>query len=1017
MLNHALLFYCLCQSLGTNLVLGSISRITVEEESNSDEFTTTFESESERPTSSTRNGPNFHPGCSLVVNSSQSSSYPSIQSGNINVDQTYKSTSSNPSDILPTSLPTADPMQDIRNPTFGHNGIDDAWENIHPITSNQSNMPSSPPIADPPQVPSNPDNIDTPYPTIQSDDAWENIYPIRPTGTKPPCIPSAIPISSPTTVHPTTQSDDPWESNNPISISSRSPDIPSSLPIADPSRVPSNTDNIDSPYPTMQSDDEWESIDPNSPTKSRSIPSVIPSSSPIANIESQHPTTQSDDTRESNNPISISSSTPSDIPSSSPTTDIGSLHPTTKSDDPWKSNNPISISSSTPSDIPSSSPVADPSRVPSNLDNIDSPYPTMQSDDEWESIDSIRPTGTKSPGIQSVIPSSSPLANIESQHPTTQSDDTRESNNPISISSSTPSDIPSSLPSISDPSEGHSQIPTLPSDDETVNDPVLSKKPNILLIIADDVGTGDIPQYWNSGYVDMPNIGMLSEKGVTFTDFHSTPLCAPSRYMLLSGNYQHRGRKANGSWNLEYEHNQFLTNQKSISEVLQTQGYHTGILGKWHLGAKIPPLGSKNRTNYLTAKQHDWSLPLYDGPQAIGFDESYITIGGIQESPYSFFRNGMLTTNIEDVHFWKEGTYRTEARDESVIIRAGEGDSSWDSTAYNKILVNESESFLDNHMENRKGDPFFLYVALGSVHIPHTPPRHYLDNTPVLGEYPGKHLDMLFEMDKVVGSLVSLVEKRKLSGDTIIMFTSDNGGIRYSEKSNVPHRPSGPLRGSKGQIWEGGHRVPMIMRYDGKFPQKQKRNHPLGLNDVYATICELVGAKVPIQSARDSVSFADYIVSNNTKALRKSLATFDFRKGMLQGDSYRLGGLKIVRQYHEFSLKASSVELYNLNTDLSETKDLSREPEYSSIIDQMLQQLTALGPCPDDVKGKFEVEREGFSFNVTCNFFRKKPYKCTKFVEGELYCNSICGRHHKACHPEKYGTPTGITRTLRRRSD
>lgn len=116
---------------------------------------------------------------------------------------------------------------------------------------------------------------------------------------------------------------------------------------------------------------------------------------------------------------------------------------------------------------------------------------------------------------------------------------------------------------------------------------VAAKKPNIVVIFSDDVGTGDVPGYWeNSGLVDMPNLEDLLQHGTTFTDAHSTPLCAPSRYVLLSGNYQHRGEKFGGSWTVNYEGNQFRASQRSIADLLKGEGYATSMFGKWHLGGK-----------------------------------------------------------------------------------------------------------------------------------------------------------------------------------------------------------------------------------------------------------------------------------------------------------------------------------------------------------------------------------------------------------------------------------------------
>ena len=335
-----------------------------------------------------------------------------------------------------------------------------------------------------------------------------------------------------------------------------------------------------------------------------------------------------------------------------------------------------------------------------------------------------------------------------------------------------------------------------------------TKKPNILLILADDVGTGDIPHYWKeNSLVSMPNIDNLSAKGVTFMDAHSTPLCAPSRYMLLSGNYAHRGESTKGSWNFAQGRNQFSLNQKSIAEVLRDGGgYNTAMFGKWHLGAGIPRNDDLaiNSTHLLTEPRHDWSRPLIDGPQEIGFDTSYITTGGIQAHPYAFFKDGFLTIEPSDSRFWKVGSYPM-SRGTSMIAgskRQGEGSVDWDSSAYNMILVNETTAFIEDHLQKGEDDPFFAYVALGSVHGPHSPPDRYLDGDPVVGTYATKHMDLLLEMDKVVGSLVTLIEEKNLAEDTIIIFASDNGGGKGTDPS-TGHYSNGPLRGRKGMIYEG----------------------------------------------------------------------------------------------------------------------------------------------------------------------------------------------------------------------
>ena len=142
--------------------------------------------------------------------------------------------------------------------------------------------------------------------------------------------------------------------------------------------------------------------------------------------------------------------------------------------------------------------------------------------------------------------------------------------------------------------------------------------------------------------------------------------------------------------------------------------------------------GSLNITNIITAGGHDWTQALIGGPQSIGFDNSFITSEGIQNHPYSFFRDGYLTTDVSDAVLWKKTSYKTTFG-RSRVFRQGEGDPAWDSTKYNQILVNETEAFLDEYLANGSTDPFFTYVALGAVHAPFSPPYTYLDGTKIAG--------------------------------------------------------------------------------------------------------------------------------------------------------------------------------------------------------------------------------------------------------------------------------------------
>ena len=199
--------------------------------------------------------------------------------------------------------------------------------------------------------------------------------------------------------------------------------------------------------------------------------------------------------------------------------------------------------------------------------------------------------------------------------------------------------------------------------------------------------------------------------------------------------------------------------------------------GKWHIGAKV---NRKNGAPFdydriLSSSNHDWTIALGQGPQDIGFDASLISLCGIQATPYTFFRDGYLQTKMTDVAYWEVGSYN-QPRGESIIRRAGEGDINWDSSAYNQIVVEDTLDFINNHVKTNPDQPFFSYVALGAVHGPHSPPNEYLDQTPIKGTYPTPHMDMHLELDLAVGTLIDTIDSSGLASNTLIIFTSDNGG-------------------------------------------------------------------------------------------------------------------------------------------------------------------------------------------------------------------------------------------------
>ncbi len=339
---------------------------------------------------------------------------------------------------------------------------------------------------------------------------------------------------------------------------------------------------------------------------------------------------------------------------------------------------------------------------------------------------------------------------------------------------------------------------------------------------------------------------------------------------------------------------------------------------------------------------HNWTKAIEQGPTDIGFDESYVTAGGIQNPPYAFIRNGVIEAQATDnVRMWRKGAYGMPHGVSKIKVK-GEGIDTWDSSAYNMILVNETESFIDMHLNKMSngGDdvPFFTYVALGSVHIPHSPPYTYLDGSAVSGVYNNVHFDMLGEMDKVVGSLIQILEDRDLLQDTIVIFTSDNGGLNKTE--NIFYS-NGPLQGLKGSLYEGGHRVPMTIRWeDGNVPSGESRSELVALNDLYATLCDLAGVDVPSDQAVDSISFASYLKDEKQDTnLREEFGVWRYKGVKFYGEALRKGEMKFIH-YAD-----GDIELYNLTDDLSESNNIADGNE--ALVADMVAILKKIGPSAE----------------------------------------------------------------------
>ena len=483
---------------------------------------------------------------------------------------------------------------------------------------------------------------------------------------------------------------------------------------------------------------------------------------------------------------------------------------------------------------------------------------------------------------------------------------------------------------------------------------VCAYRPNILVFLADDMGYGDSQVYNPDSKIPMPNLDRLAEDGMVFTDFHtSASYCAPSRYSFMTGNYQWRGLFPEGQWDYKAG-SQILHGQMSLADIVKTSGYHTAIFGKLHLGGEFYIENSSEFANlYTSSYQVDFGRGLIDGPLSYGFDYSFTLLRGIQRPPYAYFENDQLVCDPQDLITWEVGIYG-----DSEIMEWGKGLGmpDYDSSAVGPDLTQKAIDFIDQHHQmnttNGTDTPFFLYYAAQSAHQPWTPPEYFY-GTPVrdvTGMTP--HTDMIYEVDVALGKLLDELESRGLLDDTLIIFASDNGG--KPDELIYGHDAVGGLRGRKGTIWEGGHRVPFVVRWgDGTLPGSMippgtTRSQLLGAQDIAATIAALIEYDLPADQAYDSFNFLPVLLGEQSDS-------DPVRDHLIMEDFYAASGVphanNFVSEFFAFRMdqwklilntQNQVIGLYDLDDDLTESHNLMNVSEHSDRIAYMRNRFIEL---------------------------------------------------------------------------
>jgi arylsulfatase A len=435
-------------------------------------------------------------------------------------------------------------------------------------------------------------------------------------------------------------------------------------------------------------------------------------------------------------------------------------------------------------------------------------------------------------------------------------------------------------------------------------------RPNIVFIMADDMGYGDLGCY-GATMIKTPHCDRLAREGRRFTDAHTPAAsCSPTRFGLLTGGYPWREGRVPGalSGNESYK---LRDGEPTVANLLKGAGYATGCVGKWHLGTQLK-------------RPVDWNAPLTPGPNTAGFDYYFGVINSHNQAPFVLVENDRILNLKPGQKIIVEGE-----RDQT------EGPRLRDENALETTQAAKAVEFIEKNHDR----PFFLYYAAAAVHDPYTPAPKWKGTSPV-----GVYGDYVQEFDGAVGEVLSALDRLKLAENTIVVVTSDNGG-QQGRGSDAGHKVNGNLRGAKGTAWEGGHRVAYLLRWPGKVPAGTVCDETICHVDFMATVGALLGVDLPANAGPDSFNVLPaWLGESSEKPLREATVCVGTNSLIL---SIRQGPWKLIvsadGKYQEPRPNTKDIkrtlpgpQLFNLAVDPSEQNNLAAtEPT-------RLKELTAL---------------------------------------------------------------------------
>ena len=450
----------------------------------------------------------------------------------------------------------------------------------------------------------------------------------------------------------------------------------------------------------------------------------------------------------------------------------------------------------------------------------------------------------------------------------------------------------------------------------------MSQHPNIVYIMADDMGYGD-PGCYGATKIPTPGMDRLAREGIRFTDCHSaSAVCTPSRYAVLTGRYCWRSRLE--KWVLwGFEPPLIEPERLTVASLLKQQGYATAAVGKWHLG--LGWTTTDGQDPLPDGSNVDYSVPVTGGPTALGFDTSFCITGSLDMAPYCFIRDDR-TVGIPSV---EKDPYNPQQREGLMV-------PGWDDEKVDQTFAEKAVEFIEQHHAAHPDQPFFLYLTPSAPHRPCLPPEFIAGRSQA-----GLRGDMVCMVDWMAGQVDDALQRLGLADDTLFILTSDNGARATCYDGNdYGHKSCGDWRGQKADIYDGGHREPFIARWPGHIPAGTTSDEPACLVDLMATIAAIVGADLPDDSGEDSYDILPALLGQQLKSPIREAVVHHSGDGMF---SLRQGPWKLIvglgsggfsePKHQDPEPEGPQGQLYHMEEDPRETTNLWLER--SDVVDGM----------------------------------------------------------------------------------